>query len=164
MNRYKRSASHAHDELRSFRSYLRWMCVDQSDIWTAGLSWSMFFLFAVIVPATSHFLLACASCDSNHARPFDRVVQLSLSCVATVSFLCLSNFIRRYGLRRFLFFDKLCDESETVRRGYTIKLNVSSRFIALGSGFWLLNLFVRFLDCGFWNLILRGWISDDFGD
>ncbi|XP_022139425.1 uncharacterized protein LOC111010361 [Momordica charantia] len=130
MNRYKRSASHAHDELRSFRSYLRWMCVDQSDIWTAGLSWSMFFLFAVIVPATSHFLLACASCDSNHARPFDRVVQLSLSCVATVSFLCLSNFIRRYGLRRFLFFDKLCDESETVRRGYTIKLNRSLRVLS----------------------------------
>ncbi|KAL0560755.1 hypothetical protein IC582_001168 [Cucumis melo] len=127
---FKRSVSHAHDELHSFRSYLRWMCVDQSDIWTAGLSWSMFFLFAIIVPATSHFLLACSSCDSNHARPFDRVVQLSLSSVATVSFLCLSSFIRRYGLRRFLFFDKLCDESETVRRGYTIKLNRSLRVLS----------------------------------
>ena len=122
---FNRSASHAQDELHSFRSYLRWMCVDQSDIWSAGLSWSVFFLFAIVVPAMSHFHLACSSCDSHHARPFDRVVQLSLSSVATVSFLCLSNFIRRYGLRRFLFFDRLCDESETVRRGYTNKFNVS---------------------------------------
>ncbi|XP_022981472.1 uncharacterized protein LOC111480583 [Cucurbita maxima] len=127
---FNRSASHAQDELHSFRSYLRWMCVDQSDIWSAGLSWSVFFLFAIVVPATSHFHLACSSCDSHHARPFDRVVQLSLSSVATVSFLCLSNFIRRYGLRRFLFFDRLCDESETVRRGYTNKFNRSLRVLS----------------------------------
>lgn len=170
---FKRSASHAHDELQSFRSYLRWMCVDQSDIWTAGLSWSMFFLFAIIVPATSHFVLACASCDSNHARPFDRVVQLSLSSVATVSFLCLSSFIRRYGLRRFLFFDKLCDESETVRRGYTIKLNVSNSIPKFLSDWldldleslivWICSsLFLDFVVSG--NLILRKvWVSEDLG-
>ena len=120
-----RCVSHAQDELHSFRSYLRWMCVDQSTIWTACLSWSMFVIFTIVVPAISHFVLACPTCDSKHDRPYDTVVQLSLSSVATLSFVCLSTFVRKYGLRRFLFFDKLWDDSETVRRGYTQQLNVS---------------------------------------
>jgi hypothetical protein len=123
-NKLSRSQSHAYDELKSFRSYLRWMCVDQSSMATACLSWATFVLFGLVVPATSHFVLACSSCDSRHGRPYDSVVQLSLSSVATLSFVCLSRFVRKYGLRRFLFFDKLCDESETVRRGYTNQLNV----------------------------------------
>ena len=122
---FKRSMSHAYDELHIFRSYLRWMCVDQSNVWTACLSWSMFLLFAIVVPATSHFLLACPSCDGRHSRPYDAVVQLSLSSVSTLSFVCLSRFVRKYGLRRFLFFDKLCDESEAVRMNYTEQLHVS---------------------------------------
>ncbi|XP_056173353.1 uncharacterized protein LOC115675202 isoform X2 [Syzygium oleosum] len=127
---FARCASHPQDELQSFRSYLRWMCVDQSDAWSACLSWSVFFVFAIVVPIASHFLLACASCDGKHARPFDGVVQLSLSSVAVLSFVCLSRFVRKYGLRRFLFFDKLWDESETVRKGYTEQLNVRSRSLS----------------------------------
>lgn len=129
-NKFTRCVSNAQDELQSFRSYLRWMCVDQSNVWTASLSWSMFILFAIVVPAFSHFVLACASCDSKHERPYDTVVQLSLSSVATLSFVCLSNFVRKYGLRRFLFFDKLWDDSETVRQGYTEQLNVSFFFLS----------------------------------
>ncbi|CAK7350140.1 unnamed protein product [Dovyalis caffra] len=107
------------------------MCVDQSSIATACLSWAMFVLFGLAVPAISHFVLACSSCDSNHERPYDSVVQLSLSSVATLSFVCLSRFVRKYGLRRFLFFDKLCDESETVRRGYTKQLNSSLKLLLI---------------------------------
>ncbi|PON39389.1 hypothetical protein PanWU01x14_305680 [Parasponia andersonii] len=129
--KFTRCVSHAQDELQSFRSYLRWMCVDQSTIWTACLSWSMFVLFTIVVPAISHFVLACSTCDSRHDRPYDSVVQLSLSSVATLSFVCLSNFVRKYGLRRFLFFDKLWDDSETVRRGYTEQLNRSLKILSV---------------------------------
>ena len=124
-NKFQRSISYAQDELQSFRSWLRWMCVDQSTISTGCLSWSVFILLAIAVPVMSHFLLACSSCDAKHQRPYDAVVQLSLSSVAVLSFLCLSRFIRNYGLRRFLFFDKLRDESEMVRKNYTEQLNVS---------------------------------------
>nr|XP_027064309.1 uncharacterized protein LOC113690548 isoform X2 [Coffea arabica] len=92
-----RSASHAQDELKSFRTWLKWMCVDQSDWWTAFLSWSVFVL--------------------------------SLSTLAALSFICLSQFVRKYGLRRFLFFDRLCDDSETVRKGYTVQLNRSLKIV-----------------------------------
>ncbi|KAK7258876.1 hypothetical protein RIF29_24465 [Crotalaria pallida] len=124
-SKYNRSISHMNDELHSFRSYLRWMCVDQSTAITTALSWFVFLLFAVVVPAASHFFLACPSCDARHSRPYDSVVQLSLSSVAALSFLCLSKFVSKYGLRRFLFFDKLCDESETVRMNYMAQLNRS---------------------------------------
>uniref|UniRef100_A0A5B7AL62 Extracellular ligand-gated ion channel n=1 Tax=Davidia involucrata TaxID=16924 RepID=A0A5B7AL62_DAVIN len=126
---FKRSDSHSQDELHSFRSWLRWLCVDQSNAWTACLSWSMFILLAIVVPCLSHFVVACSDCDSKHSRPFDSVVQLSLSSVATLSFVCLSGFVKKYGLRRFLFFDKLCDESETVRKGYTEQLNRSLKIL-----------------------------------
>lgn len=123
-NKFTRSKSHAQDELKSFRSYIKWMCVDQSSYLAQFMSYSMFVLFTMIVPAASHFVLACDSCDGTHKRPYDGVVQLSLSTLATLAFICLATFVRRFGLRRFLFFDKLCDESETVRRGYTAQLNV----------------------------------------
>ncbi|KAL0302006.1 UNVERIFIED_CONTAM: hypothetical protein Sradi_6477400 [Sesamum radiatum] len=121
---FARSVSHAQDELQGFRTWLKWLCVDQSNPWTAALSWFVFVGFAIVVPALSHFVLACADCDSLHNRPYDAVAQLSLSGVAALSFICLSGFVRQYGLRRFLFFDKLCDESETVRKGYTKQFNI----------------------------------------
>lgn len=137
---FNRCVSHQQDELHSFRKYLRWMCVDHSSPWTAILSWTMFIVFTLVVPAISHFLLACADCDSYHSRPYDSVVQLSLSSVATVSFLCLTRFVSKYGLRRFLFFDKLWDESETVRRNYTNQLNVSFSIFE-SQFFWFLYKF-----------------------
>lgn len=124
-----RTSSYAMDELRDFRSWLKWLCVDQSNAWTAFLSWFVFAALAIAVPTLSHFVLACTHCDDLHTRPYDAVAQLSLSGVAALSFLCLSSFVSRYGLRRFLFFDKLCDESETVRRGYTKQLNRSLKLL-----------------------------------
>lgn len=126
---YARSKSHAYDELRVFRRWLKWMCVDQSDTLSTVLSWLVFIMFAIVVPCLSHFLLACADCDANHDRPYDNVVQLSLSAVAALSFICLTGFVRKFGLRRFLFLDKLCDESETVRKCYMEQLNRSLKIL-----------------------------------
>ncbi|KAM0040346.1 hypothetical protein Hdeb2414_s0012g00392731 [Helianthus debilis subsp. tardiflorus] len=124
-----RSKSSVHDELHSFRSWLRWMCVDQSTWPTFCLSWLVFIIFTFLIPGLSHFFLACSNCDNRHARPYDSHVQLSLSSIAALSFVCLSQFVRTYGLRRFLFFDKLCDESETVRRGYTQQFHNSLKIL-----------------------------------
>lgn len=138
--KFQRCVSHLHDELKSFRSYLKWMCVDQSNVWRLLLSWIVFVVFTIVVPAISHFVFACSTCDGKHKRPYDSVVQLSLSGVATLSFVCLSTFVRKFGLRRFLFFDKLYDESETVRRGYTAQLDVSF-LISIFYLFWSLIFF-----------------------
>lgn len=126
---YNRVLSHAQDELHSFRYYLSWMCVDQSSYISACLSWCVFLIFTIIVPVIAHFVLTCPSCDAKHRQPYDAVVQLSLSSIATLSFVCLTQFVRKYGVRRFLFFDKLVNESDSVRHHYTTQLNVCVLFL-----------------------------------
>lgn len=123
---YRRVFSNAKDELHSYRSFLRWMCVDQSNLLHSFISWSVFLIFTIIVPALSYFYLTCPSCDAQHQQPYDAVVQLSLSSIATLSFLCLSKFVRKFGVRRFLFLDKLVNESDSVRHHYTSQINVCS--------------------------------------
>lgn len=112
-------------EIKKIKSALTWVFLDQSNIWRAGLSWSLFFILTIGVPLVSHFVFACESCDSMHQRPFDAVVQVSLSLFATLSFVSLSAFSRKYGIRRFLFLDRLYEDSEKVQQEYTQQLHVS---------------------------------------
>nr|CAD1825104.1 unnamed protein product [Ananas comosus var. bracteatus] len=58
---YARCLSHAGDELKSFRTCLRWMCVDHSDTLRSAVSWSLFFFLSAAVPAADHLLLIPAS-------------------------------------------------------------------------------------------------------
>ncbi|KAH7837668.1 hypothetical protein Vadar_016493 [Vaccinium darrowii] len=116
--------------LKSFKSFLTWICLDQSNKWRAGLSASVFFVLAIGVPIVSHFVFSCSSCDAKHQRPYDGIVQLSLSFVAALSFYSLSAFEHTYGLRRFLFLDKLGDASDKVRQGYTQQLRRSMKLLS----------------------------------
>lgn len=116
-------------ELKSFKSFLTWVCLDQSNKWRAGLSASIFFVLVIGVPIVTHFVFSCSSCDAKHRRPYDGIVQLSLSFIAALSFYSLSSFAHTYGLRRFLFLDKLGDASEKVRQEYTQQLRVSFSLI-----------------------------------
>ncbi|CAA6670014.1 unnamed protein product [Spirodela intermedia] len=118
---YTRCVSLPNDDLQSFRSWLQWMCVDQSSFWRAALSWIVFLTLSVAVPLVSHFVLLTDSDKEAH----------SLSSVAALSFICLSTFFRRYGLRRFLSLDKLCRESEAVSSGYTAQLNRSFKLLSM---------------------------------
>lgn len=129
--------SHLGVELKSFTSCLKWVCVDQSNIWRAGLSWSIFFLLVIGSPLVSHFLLLCSACDNQHQRPYDAIVQVSLSVFAIISFLSLSSWSRKYGLNRFLFLDKLSDESEKVCQEYAAQLRVCTSSSPLYVFIWI---------------------------
>ncbi|GAY35302.1 hypothetical protein CUMW_015470 [Citrus unshiu] len=98
--------SHLGVELKSFTSCLKWVCVDQSNIWRAA-------------------------CDNQHQRPYDAIVQVSLSVFAIISFLSLSSWSRKYGLNRFLFLDKLSDESEKVCQEYAAQLRRSMKLLCI---------------------------------
>lgn len=123
----------AHDrgttELRNFRSYLRWVYVDHSNVCKAGLSWTVFFTLAFVVPTLSHFLLDCPTCDRDHSRPYHIPVQISLSVFAALSFISISSWDRRYGFRKFLFLDKLGDESLKIQRGYSEQMQGTMKLI-----------------------------------
>ncbi|EER90079.1 uncharacterized protein LOC8067683 [Sorghum bicolor] len=123
----ERCASRADDELQWFRSCLRWVCMDHSSgPAQAALSWLLFLVLAIIVPAAAHFLLAFRA----SRRPFSAVVQLSLSAASAAGFLCLSSSFRRVGLRRLLHLDKLRGKSDRVRLNYTARLAFSFRLLA----------------------------------
>ncbi|RZS23071.1 hypothetical protein BHM03_00055928 [Ensete ventricosum] len=78
---YAHDLTRASDKLRSFRSCLRWICVDQSNVRHAMISWSLFIL-GIFVPTISHFVLSYAPthCD------YDVVVQLSLTSAFGLSY------------------------------------------------------------------------------
>ncbi|KAE8728697.1 EH domain-containing protein 1 [Hibiscus syriacus] len=118
-------------ELKSFKLGLHWFCLDQSSLLKVSLSWSLFFVLAVGSPIISHFLLLCSDCDKRHQRPYDALVQLSLSSFAAISFVSLSSWARKYGTRKFLFLDKLCDVSDKVRRGYAEELQKSMKLLCV---------------------------------
>ncbi|GJU61293.1 hypothetical protein Tco_1243128 [Tanacetum coccineum] len=105
-----------------------WLFLDQSSVWKTGLSWSIFFLLTVCVPLLSHLVYQCSACDFHHTRPFDSIVQSSLSVFSAVSFFSLLSFSRKYGLRRFLFLDKMSDVSDEVRHGYSDQLHKAMKF------------------------------------
>ncbi|EPS71807.1 hypothetical protein M569_02947, partial [Genlisea aurea] len=141
------------EEMKSYASGLMWAFLDYSNLWRAGLSWSIFFLLNVGVPLVSHLVFSCSGCDPNHQRPYDAIVQIFLSSFASVSFISLSSFGHRYGLRKFLFLDKLSHESETVRDGYSQQIQRSLK---------LLSAFV--LPCSLAEAAYKIWWFSSVGD
>jgi hypothetical protein len=128
---YKRLLSNPKDELRHFRSGLLWLGLDQSSPTKVVLSWIVFFLFTLVVPVFNYNFVSCSECGEEHAHPFEKMVQVSETALAAVSFLCLSNIVRQYGLRRTLLLDKIIKESHDVRLGYEQELRVSSLSLCL---------------------------------
>lgn len=124
---YQRCLSNSGDELNSFRSCLRWLCIDHSCPVRAAASWSLFLLLTLAVPLASHFLMSYSPSRSA----YDAVVQIELSGSAALSYLCLSTLVRRHGLHRLLFLDKLRLESERVRLRYTAQLRRSFHILSL---------------------------------
>ncbi|CAN6235161.1 unnamed protein product [Urochloa humidicola] len=119
---YTRSMSHARDELGSFRSCLRWMCVDHSESSSPALSWLVFAALAVAVPAGARAALP--------RRAYDTQVQASLTLSAALSYATLYTLVRRRGLRRLLYLDRLRHDSQDVRAGYIVELAGSFRLLA----------------------------------
>ncbi|XP_006653458.2 uncharacterized protein LOC102711255 [Oryza brachyantha] len=119
---YTRCMSHARDELGSFRSCLRWMCVEHSDGSGAAASWLVFALLAVAVPVAARAALP--------RRAYDAQVQASLTLSAALAYVTLSRLVRRRGLRRLLYLDRLRHDSQDVRAGYTVQLAGSFNLLA----------------------------------
>ncbi|RRT51856.1 hypothetical protein B296_00021654 [Ensete ventricosum] len=80
MASYASSISRADDELKRFRSYLRWICVNQSNAMHEMVSWSIFLLLDIFIPTASHFA-------------YNVMVQRSLTSTYDLSYFYLSTFV-----------------------------------------------------------------------
>lgn len=129
-DKYTRSLSNPKDELRQFRTGLSWLGLDQSS--TPKVVWSriLFVLLAVLVPVFNFTFVSCDACDLGHRHPFEKLVQISESLLAAVSFLSLSHILHTYGLRRTLLLDKIIRESVDVQLGFQAKLKSSFSMLA----------------------------------
>ncbi|RZR91889.1 hypothetical protein BHM03_00020080 [Ensete ventricosum] len=76
MASYASSISRADDEPKRFRSYLRWICVDQSNAMHEMVSWSIFLLLDIFVPTA-----------------YNVMVQRSLTSTYDLSYFYLSTFV-----------------------------------------------------------------------
>lgn len=97
---------------------------DHRHPWRSALSWTTFFLLTFVVPLFSHFGFQRPVYHPNYFRPFDWIVQVSLTLLSTLSFVSLWRFTRKYGLRRFLFLDKLDSVGGKVRQRYSQEVHV----------------------------------------
>ncbi|KAI7747364.1 hypothetical protein M8C21_018634, partial [Ambrosia artemisiifolia] len=111
-----------------------WMFIpDHRHPCRATLSWLTFSLLTFVVPVLSHYSLLRPVFHHDHLRPFDWIVQVSLSSFSTLSFVCLWRFTSKYGLTRFLFLDKLDSVGGNVRPRYSdeVQLTCSLQILRL---------------------------------
>lgn len=128
---HARSKSLLYDELRNFRSSLKWCALDHSSCIGKFISFITFIFFSIIIPIISSFSIRIpSSAPADDPISFNKLVQVPESGLASIAFFTLFQFFKRHGLRQLLFIDGLQDDSLFVRRGYSRELNKAFRYLA----------------------------------
>ncbi|GLJ11417.1 hypothetical protein SUGI_0166870 [Cryptomeria japonica] len=126
---FKRSVSNINDELWQFRVGLMWLGLQQLSATHLVFSWILFLAFSILIPLCSIWMVVCHDCKKSEKHPFKALVQISESGLSVIGFLCLSGFLRTYGLRKMLFLDQIGKESAQVQHGYQDQLQDSFRLL-----------------------------------
>ena len=111
--------------LYRFETFLRLFGFCQYSFWSFSLSWLTFLSVGVALPVLLIEILHCANCDKYQIKSFELEILVCESLVATVSLLCTSHNLRKYGIRRFLFVDRYHGQMTQFHDEYILKINVS---------------------------------------
>ncbi|KAF3791710.1 hypothetical protein EJ110_NYTH13722 [Nymphaea thermarum] len=103
------------EELRLFRLGLRWWALEQTSHAARVLSFSVFFLLAVVVPLLASLWVRLDPSAEDDPPLDGRLAQIPSSALAAVSFVSLAGPLRRHGLRRLLSLDRLSDDPLDLR-------------------------------------------------
>lgn len=98
----------------------------QSSFLSLAMSWTALVLIGVMLPVLAVELFNCSDCEKYQIKSFELVIVGSQACLATVSLLCLSHNLRKYGLRRFLFVDRYSGHMLRFRNDYIKQIKVRS--------------------------------------
>lgn len=104
--------------VQSFRRTVQALQLDHSQYRTSLLSWILGLLLLVIVPVLRLCYVKAASGNSQHELVFQPLVVVVGIALSMVSFLFLSQAIRRHGLRGVLFLDAAEEEVMEVQEEY----------------------------------------------
>lgn len=105
--------------LRSFQRTVQVLQLDHSRYKTSMVSWVIGLLLVVAVPILRlKFVKAAASDDSKYELVFQPISVLVEITLSTISFVFLTQAIRKYGLRGVLFLDAAEEEVVEVQEEY----------------------------------------------
>ncbi|KAL5699753.1 hypothetical protein ACHQM5_030612 [Ranunculus cassubicifolius] len=128
---YSRSKSLAHDELRYFRTSLKWCTLDHSSCARKAISYFVFIFLTIFVPIVGSFSVHVPPTSlADDPVSLNKLVQIPESALSAIAFFTLTRFFGQFGLRQLLFLDRLQDDSQYVRREYSRELDKAFKSLA----------------------------------
>ncbi|KAH9300694.1 hypothetical protein KI387_012277 [Taxus chinensis] len=76
--------------------------IDHSTPLRAVFGFFLFVSLGIAVPVVTLRATACKDCRKIEVTKFEVMIQISGSCLAAVSMLCMAHHLRKYGLRKFV--------------------------------------------------------------
>ncbi|KAM2656323.1 hypothetical protein EV1_011844 [Malus domestica] len=104
--------------LQWLETFLTLLGFNQSSWLSLALSWTALVLIGVALPVVALVVFNCSDCDKYQIKGFELVIVGSQAVLAAVSVLCISQSLRKYGIRRFLFVDRNSGHMVRFRNDY----------------------------------------------
>ncbi|KAJ6294221.1 hypothetical protein OIU76_022327 [Salix suchowensis] len=125
--------------LNHLETFLRVFGFCQYSFLSIILSWLSFLLLGIALPAAMiKYLSYCTDCEKYQINTFEIQVLVFQSLVATISLVCISHSLRKYGARKFLFVDRYHGHLAQFRDEYVKKINGFFRLLVT----WVLPFLV----------------------
>ncbi|KAL3512584.1 hypothetical protein ACH5RR_025301 [Cinchona calisaya] len=116
--------------LAKLESFLRVFGFCQDSILSTILSWLAFGVIAILLPLWTIYYAYCSNCEHYQIRTFELEIFTSQVVVSAISLLCISHNLRKYGVRKLLFVDRLHGHMSQFRHQYVQKIQVFYRLVA----------------------------------
>lgn len=143
---YKRlDMNNSKNGLHRFKMTLPWVGLHDSSSASLIASWTIFFIFTLLVPITGVAFVTCTNCKPIQIQ-LNIIIQISESSLATISFLFLSHNVRKHGLQQILLLDSIGKGSRNDECAFKKELNAALWLLA-----WIL------LPCFVGKIIYEVW-------
>lgn len=133
--------------VKSFKITIRTLQLDHSEKWWSFASWTVGFLMILVIPILRLIFLKPADDKSNHQLVFQPIVVVVGILISGVSFIFLSQSMRKYGIQGILHLDIAAEETAQIREEYNKIIQRGA--IQLAKLFFLLLFYMYFRNAGF---------------
>lgn len=104
--------------VKSFKITIRTLQLDHSEKWWSFASWTVGLLMILVIPILRLIFLKPADNKSNHQLVFQPIVVVVGILISGVSFIFLSQSMRKYGIQGILHLDIAAEEITQIREEY----------------------------------------------
>ncbi|KAL5998168.1 hypothetical protein ACLOJK_009106 [Asimina triloba] len=124
-------AEEAHDPLvnhalRRLETFLLLLGFCQSSLISVFLSWAVFLLLGLLIPALT---ISLSHRSAYQVTDFELFILTSQVLLAAVSLICVSHGIRKYGTRKFLFVDRFHGQMFRFRKEYVENIEIAREIL-----------------------------------